>query len=88
MRGWPALSTCPTTFFKAAKKILDPLLGLQIAGPGGDLEPPSEGGTGLGRPARSESGVGTQGLKAELLKAMAGHIVTRVDLIGRYKRTA
>ena len=26
-------------------------------------------------------------LKAELLKAMAGHIVTRVDLIGRYKRT-
>ncbi len=27
-------------------------------------------------------------LKAELLKAMAGHIVTRVDLIGRYKQTA
>jgi phosphatidylethanolamine-binding protein (PEBP) family uncharacterized protein len=27
-------------------------------------------------------------LKAELLKAMAAHIVTRVDLIRRYKRTA
>ena len=27
-------------------------------------------------------------LKAELLKAMAGHIFTRVDLIGRYKRTS
>jgi len=27
-------------------------------------------------------------LKAELVKAMAGHIVTPVDLIGRYKRTA
>jgi hypothetical protein len=25
--------------------------------------------------------------KAELLKAVAGHILVRVDLIGRYKRT-
>jgi len=39
MRGWPALSTCPATFFQAAKKTLDLLLDLQIARPGGDLKP-------------------------------------------------
>ena len=48
MRGWPALSTSPATFLQAAKKTLALLLGLQIASPGGDLEPPSEGRSGLG----------------------------------------